>query len=191
MGLVFPLRPNTVFGQQCVCEQPESKMRQKYRATFKTTTSMWVFWKKESYWNMEDMWSDEGYNCYGPELILHTYYPLNNTVMYEWRHFGLCLMYCESISLSKIWINISHKIKTHLRIVCQGVYESQSGLREESTGTVCDDWDCSSDQGVVSECFHLLQTGSETGERFTISTQTEHFPSFAHLESSAGACTVL
>lgn len=48
--------------------------------------------------------------------------------------------------------------KTYLWIVCNGIYESQGGLGEESTWTVCNHRGCSPDQGLMREVFHLLQT---------------------------------
>lgn len=67
-------------------------------------------------------------------------------------------------------------MKTHLWIGCNGIYEGQGGLREESTWTVCNHWGCSSDQGVMREVFHLLQT-EERNVHFN------YFLQFLHIQS--------
>lgn len=45
--------------------------------------------------------------------------------------------------------------KTYFGIVCDSIYESQSGLREKSGGTVSDQRSCSLDKGVVWELVSL------------------------------------
>lgn len=47
-------------------------------------------------------------------------------------------------------------------IVWEGVCESVGGLREESTGTVCDQRGCSSDERVVGKVFYLKHKGDQS-----------------------------
>ena len=65
------------------------------------------------------------------------------------------------LAVKKMWILclcFTFEKKTYLWIVCYGIYEGQGGLGEESTWTICNHWGCSSDQGLMSKVFHLLQT---------------------------------
>lgn len=45
---------------------------------------------------------------------------------------------------------------TYFGILCDGLYESLSGLGEVSVCTVCNHRGCSSDQGFMREVLHML-----------------------------------
>lgn len=75
----------------------------------------------------------------------------------------------------EMWIHLSHKTKTYLWIVCKGIYESQGGLGEEGTWTACNHWGCSSDQGVMREVVHLLQTRTFSSFNFFMNNNNKLF----------------
>lgn len=60
--------------------------------------------------------------------------------------------------------------KTYFGVLCDGVYKSQRGLREEGARTVCYQRRSSFDQRVVREDFSLPQRNTRNNKNKTLNT---------------------